>query len=491
MPSAQTNKPISPERLRVASSSGPCIEQKIGIVACPKPHESMGSTRDLNRSWIREVVAKNTKSAGGKSESTQQQYLKKMIRLDSRRDELGCLPVAALGSNGRTFYANRAAVIYVATERARLALSNLNKYDNELRRAKIVGDLEKMARAREKKSEQWRLLIIAGNDLAAFPAGSPGGWVAATNAHRAAKREYHSYPEPIQDSLLDRPAAPDVGEWKRAVLDKAITPHYPRKSKRRDALWLNKHVPNWQDKIVEALPDEWKAHAAVAAVTGCRPQEIERVHFSPYGEEGPNGPDGICRDRCLAFEIHGVKTNDGHGQKFRRIYVQDDGGKSFDFLARLAWGGVTAVPEPRSRGQAMRDPGAAFRMAVRSAGKRVFGAAKVQVSPYCFRHAFASDLKASGYAPELIGVFLGHCSTKTQSAYGRANEGVRGKRHVALDGVPQIKKGHPGKHGRRERASAPFREAAYPALQFSHQNAAPVHERNLDNSAPFDTFTRS
>lgn len=423
----------------------------------------MGGTRDLQRAWIRAKVEQNMKSAGRKSHSTQQQYLKKMKHLDTLRDECGRLQVAALGANGRTFYTNRAALIFVATERARLALSNLNKYDKELRRAKIAGDLEQMAWAAEKKREQWRLLIIAGNDLAAFPAGQPGGGVAAANAHRVAKKEYRSYPEPIRDTLLDRPAAPGVGEWKRAVQEKVIRPRYPRKSKRRDAIRLNKHIQGWQDKLVDALPEDWRAHAAVAALTGCRPQEIGDVRFGLHDKGIPNRGSRAGEDRWLSFDIYGVKTNDGHGQKFRRIYVCDDGGKAFDVLARLAQAGVNAVPEPQSRGRAMRDPVAAFRMAVGSAGKRLFGAMNVKVSPYCFRHAFASDLKASGYPPEVIGVLLGHRSTKTQSAYGRSNEGVRGKRRVLLDGAPRIKKAHPGNHGRTEGLRRPDIPPAPPA----------------------------
>ena len=46
--------------------------------------------------------------------------------------------------------------------------------------------------------------------------------------------------------------------------------------------------------------------------------------------------------------------------------------------------------------------------AIERAGVRAFPNSRQLVSPYVFRHALASQLKAEGYEPEIIGVCLGH-----------------------------------------------------------------------------------
>ncbi len=73
---------------------------------------------------------------------------------------------------------------------------------------------------------------------------------------------------------------------------------------------------------------------------------------------------------------------------------------------------------------------------VQTIGHRAFPRRKEGISPYSFRHVFASDLKAGGYSDTAIAQALGHANVRTKSRYGRYNQGRTGRALVLDSEIP-------------------------------------------------------
>ena len=67
----------------------------------------------------------------------------------------------------------------------------------------------------------------------------------------------------------------------------------------------------------------------------------------------------------------------------------------------------------------------ALSMAVQRAGKKAFPHARQLISPYVYRHALASELKAEAHGQERIAEVLGHRTTECAYAYGRTVHATR------------------------------------------------------------------
>ena len=180
------------------------------------------------------------------------------------------------------------------------------------------------------------------------------------------------------------------------------------------------------------MSSKWKTYTAIASVTGCRPEELDGIRFS----RDPRDPS------FLTFVIRGAKYDKKkkQGIEVRIFTVRERDSKAFHYLMKMAAAGVVTASVPQKGAAAsasFSDVNAAFRNAINHAGRTLINKRKspLTLSPYCFRHSFAADIKASDHTTTSLAIALGHSTTKTQSQYGRSNDGIRGRRELKVDEV--------------------------------------------------------
>lgn len=173
-----------------------------------------------------------------------------------------------------------------------------------------------------------------------------------------------------------------------------------RHSKKYALNALNKHS-DWREKLFAEISPMYKMAAAVAALTGCRPGELEKgIRVKRDGND-------------LVFLIEGLKISDNSGQAQRMLRVRIESLEA-RFLAKH----LTAEPILVSVKSAK-----AFSESVAKAGRKAFPKLPDRVSPYVWRHAMASDLKSGQVDSDTIAQALGHRVSRTQEHYGRACHG--------------------------------------------------------------------
>lgn len=400
----------------------------------------LGKNSDEWRKWVREELKNVEKKRSKVSDETAKKYAKTYRNLEAMRDKNGAIPVSSLGGNAKTFYLNRAAVIYMATVKARAAISEIGKADDRISAAKSSGDTNAVARARSDKERALQDMLLAGHDLLRHPAGKAGQYIAAQTEFRADKKEYKKQPKAMRDLVFEKPVAPAVGAHKTAVLNGEIkTPSRHSDSKRVIASQLQKRYPNYRDLAFDLVSDKWKDFTAVASVIGCRPEEIVGIKFG-LDKSNPE---------YLQFEIKGAKVMHDlkrkekvtHGIEVRKFSIREKDSKAFDYLLELAKQRPQVVQAPtKGNGIPLADINGAFRNALNQAGKKFIkqrkdASIKLSLSPYCFRHQFACDLKIDNYSDKTIAITLGHLSTRTQQAYGHTKSGVKNQRELLVDEV--------------------------------------------------------
>jgi integrase len=163
--------------------------------------------------------------------------------------------------------------------------------------------------------------------------------------------------------------------------------------------------PNWRELVVARMP-AYRSAALTAAVTGCRPAEL--VGGVQLRIEG-----GI-----LVALVHGAKVDvaRGKGQEWRRLVWP------LDHPSELVQGLVGEVT--RADGSLLVTIASAsnFSKSMSNAAAREWPKRKATITPYCFRHQVAADMKADGRLDSgEISAALGHLSDATKSTYGHAN----------------------------------------------------------------------
>lgn len=194
--------------------------------------------------------------------------------------------------------------------------------------------------------------------------------------------------------------------WSNLAQSQQEKPH--TRSKRQTLYYLS-HYPNWREKLFRHIAEKHKAAAAVSALTGARPCEVAR------------GVEVVREGNALLLRIHGAKLTHHSGQPERLLRVALDTAEA-RYLHALAEVGPVVVSTGAQ----------SLCAAVERAGRRAFPHARQCLSPYVYRHAIASSLKAEGHAPERIAECLGHRATESQSAYGRAVHGGRASGVLAV-----------------------------------------------------------
>jgi integrase len=200
-----------------------------------------------------------------------------------------------------------------------------------------------------------------------------------------------------------------MGKAKKSAL-KSLPPNW------REHMWERASEPEWRNSRPQLLPS-----LAVLWLTGCRPAEIEQ------------GITMLLRGDLLVMEITGAKCTDAdgreRGQPKRRYGFKID--SNFD-PALLFLRTLVAQNVVNGTGQCRIAHNADYLYnSVVTLGKSVFPKLRTRVSPYCFRHQMASDLKADPAVPlEHAAKYMGHLSDYSLGKYGHAVHGRKGGRGV-------------------------------------------------------------
>ncbi|MCK6491173.1 MAG: hypothetical protein L6R48_23225 [Planctomycetes bacterium] len=174
-------------------------------------------------------------------------------------------------------------------------------------------------------------------------------------------------------------------------------------------------------QALRGLPGDWREHLCaraakgkyadamlVAALTGCRPEELRRGVLVRKGKDLVNGLSEI------SFQIEGAKVKLDQGQPRRVItYGGDDAHPLLSTLrARLVDQGELLVR--------IESP-ANFTVEVRRLARSLWPKHKLPITAYCLRHQWSADMKRRGDAAS-VSQGLGHVSAKTRRHYGQANQ---------------------------------------------------------------------
>lgn len=331
---------------------------------------------------------------GKLSAKTIADYQKKVRRLEVLRGPDGTPPdLTKISGTRRTFYAYRAAFVWDAVQRAKAAMNARDK-------AQKAGD-------DATAQHLMRVIKQAAVDLYAYRVGD--GQTATAHANLA---RLGLYDDPIPST------------YAQAKKDGTTpSPRHGSMKKTTNAIMRLMPGDQWRDRIWQRLTkikSPWLTYTAVASLTGCRPTEIEGVHVS--------------RDNAgnLFVTIQGAKTNDGHGQPTRTLTLCNVPARpEFAHLYKLAPFTV--------KGPEVKNHANAFAKALERAAKASFTPKAPSMSPYVYRHALASDLKADKTDPQQLAFILGHSVERTQRYYGHTASGTKGNRCVTGMGSQPVK----------------------------------------------------
>lgn len=190
---------------------------------------------------------------------------------------------------------------------------------------------------------------------------------------------------------------------------------------------LNRRLPDWQEKfrkVNNASSGKYRFHAFIQSLTGVRPAEFEADRKNVYGPCGVQV--NLIKNNKLVVRVLGAKTNKQSGQPVRQFEIEMD---------LPAW----VVDELKQSGgqklltvktQALRDHYSRISEQVFKGQRYGKNKKLLRITPYCFRHAVASNMRNDGWCSEEIAACLGHSSAETQRHYGFRRGGAANPKHV-------------------------------------------------------------
>ncbi|WP_222944792.1 site-specific integrase [Paraburkholderia sp. 31.1] len=231
-----------------------------------------------------------------------------------------------------------------------------------------------------------------------------------------------------------------MGKAKKSAL-KLLPPDW------RESIWVAASTPEWQQSRPQLMPA-----LAVLWITGCRPAELEQ------GIELVASPDQ------LMVKIRGAKCVDAggreRGQPTRHIgfSVDANANPALRFLHA-----VTCRNAAKGNGKYTITHNRDYLYnSVVALGRSAFPKLRTRISPYCFRHQVASDLKAATSDHEITleqaAKVMGHLSDYSIGAYGHAVHGRRGRGGRVK--VPFVSTTRPIKHSPKVDRLARFKMAS-------------------------------
>jgi integrase len=184
----------------------------------------------------------------------------------------------------------------------------------------------------------------------------------------------------------------------------------------RESLWEAASTPEWQQSRPQLMPA-----LAMLWITGCRPAELEQ------------GIELVAGRDQLVVKIMGAKCVDAggreRGQPTRHIGFRIDANANpaLRFLHALAERNAVN----RMGNYTITHKKDYLYNSVVALGRSAFPKLRTRISPYCFRHQVASDLKAAASDREITleeaAKVMGHLSDYSIGAYGHAVHGRRGR----------------------------------------------------------------
>ena len=194
---------------------------------------------------------------------------------------------------------------------------------------------------------------------------------------------------------------------------------------RKKRVSKRQHMKNleddWRQQVIAYANPEWKLSILVLAVTGCRPEELRRgIHFKIINNQlvckinSAKVKDAKITTRAKNDEGKLIKkiVNYHAGQEMRELYFDLGKYPIVDMLAKAIGISDTATVTIEKK--------TSLTSAVRAIAQKIWPSRKKAITPYCFRHALASDMKSSGMLDEDISTALGHAVSDTKSFYGQA-----------------------------------------------------------------------
>lgn len=193
---------------------------------------------------------------------------------------------------------------------------------------------------------------------------------------------------------------------------------------------LNRRLPDWQQAFRLAndkSKGRYRSHALLQSLTGIRPTEFDPQKNQPHGAAGgksvePGVVATLCDGGPVRVRVPGGKVGTHSGQVERFFELEMDSLPGW-FVQELkdARGSKVFKAKP----QALRDH--YERVSKKVFAGMTYGKAKkpLHATPYCFRHALATELRTSGWSVDEIAAVLGQRSADTQSHYGFRKGGKR------------------------------------------------------------------
>ena len=166
---------------------------------------------------------------------------------------------------------------------------------------------------------------------------------------------------------------------------------------------------DWREQLYQrAAKGKYADAILVAALTGCRPEELRRGVLIRRVDNPRSGMGEI------RFEIDGAKVKAHQGQPHRLIaYGAHDPHPLLEAL-RIRLAGrrelLVCIDSPVN-----------FTVEVRRLAHSLWPKHKHTITAYCLRHQWAADLKRHA-AADSVSQGLGHASAKTRRHYGQANQ---------------------------------------------------------------------
>lgn len=303
-----------------------------------------------------------------------------------------------------------------ADERTRTpSVKTVELYQREIARLLAAGDPWKAAANTTKKATYFfRRAAILHFCRANIEAG--------LKAQDRLQRD-HGLNDPVKKAAWDK----EVYAIKNALKLVQKTPDEPplakkqieRRQTKRVDLW--KLPGNWRETIIARMP-KYALEAAVCALCGCRPVELER--------------DGVAvsmKNGQLKLRILGAKLGLHSGQEWRELVWDMPTTNPLAMLVgRMALenSGEVLVKTPSAK---------AFSGAMRSAGRRAFPDFSHEITPYSMRHQVASDLKAAELPGGKISQALGHRASDTKGSYGEWGGGSGGMAPDCISAASDVK----------------------------------------------------
>lgn len=239
-----------------------------------------------------------------------------------------------------------------------------------------------------------------------------------------------------------------MGKAKKSAL-KLLPPDW------RESIWAVASTPEWRQSRPQLLPA-----LAMLWLTGCRPAELEQ------------GIELVTRSDQIVVKIMGAKCVDAggreRGQPTRHIgfHIDADANPALRFLHALA---ARNAVDGKGRCTITHNGDYLYNSVV-ALGRSAFPKLRTRISPYCFRHQVASDLKAAtsdrDITLEQAAKFMGHLSDYSIGAYGHAVHGRKGRSGRVK--APFVSTTRPVKHSPKVDRLVRFKRAS--AVRRKHES---------------------